>query len=70
MFRTRTLRSLFTETEAAQELGVSVEEFRALIRTHAIIREEDLGNLPIATYHPSDLLLLRMLSAGAEIPQA
>ncbi|MBV8847292.1 MAG: hypothetical protein JO307_31165 [Bryobacterales bacterium] len=70
MFRTKTVRSQFTESEAAQELGVSVDEFRALIRAHATVREEDLGNLPVATYHPSDLLLLRLLSAGAKIPPA
>ncbi|MEP7363954.1 MAG: hypothetical protein ABI972_11915 [Acidobacteriota bacterium] len=52
----------FNEMEAARHLGVSIDEFRVLVRRHIIEREEDLNNMPITTFHASDLLLLRMLT--------
>lgn len=55
-------KSQFTETEAAEELGVSVERLRVLIRRHIVTSDEDLTNVPIASFQPSDLLILRMLA--------
>lgn len=52
----------YSETEAAQELGVSVEQLRTLIRHHIIASDDEMGNLAIATYQPSDLLLIRLLA--------
>jgi hypothetical protein len=52
----------FNEMEAARHLGVSIDEFRVLVRRHIVEREEDLNNMPITTFHASDLLLLRMLA--------
>lgn len=52
----------FNEMEAARHLGISIDEFRVLVRRHIIEREEDLNNMPITTFHASDLLLLRMLT--------
>lgn len=57
-------KAQYSELEAARELGLSLEQFRTLIRQHLIEREEDLANLPVATYQPSDLVLLRLLSRG------
>ena len=51
--------------EAARHLGISIDEFRVLVRRHIIEREEDLNNMPITTFHASDLLLLRMLTGRA-----
>lgn len=51
----------YTEAEAAEALGVPVDEFRKLIREHITDREEDLSNLPAANFHASDLLVLRMI---------
>jgi hypothetical protein len=56
-------KGFFNETEAAQALGISLEQFRALVLRHILDREEDLVNLPITTYQPSDLLLLRLLAS-------
>ena len=51
----------YTEEEAASALGVSVGELRAMVRTHVI--KEELGlEVPIPTFRPTDLLLLKMLS--------
>ena len=59
---TRTGKSQYSEVEAAEELGVSVEQLRVMIRSHVIDRDEDLNNVPVTTFQPSDLLILRMLS--------
>lgn len=56
-------KSHYTEQEAAQELGLSIEQFRKLIRSHIVDTEEDLNNAAIASFHPSDLLVLKILSS-------
>ena len=52
----------FSETEAARELGITIEEFRHLIRSHIVVQEEDLNNTRGAVYQASDLLVLKLLS--------
>lgn len=58
----RTGKSQYTETEAAEELGISVDQLRTMIRSHVVDREEDVNNIPVTTFQPSDLLVLRLLS--------
>jgi hypothetical protein len=58
---TRTLKSQYSEAEAAEELGISVDQLRAVIRSHVIDRDEDLNNVSATTFQPSDLLVLRLL---------
>jgi hypothetical protein len=48
--------------EAAQELGVTVEQLRVLIRNHIAKTDEDLAHIAVATFHPSDLLVLKILT--------
>jgi hypothetical protein len=55
-------KSQFTEAEAAEQLGVSVPEFRALIRSHVVETDADLRRLPHTEFQASDLLLLRLLA--------
>lgn len=64
-------KSQYSELEAAQELGVSVEQLRALIRSHIAQSEEDLTHVSTASFHPSDLLVLKILSGlqGRPTPQ-
>jgi hypothetical protein len=65
--RIRTGKSQYSETEAAEEMGISVEQLRTMIRSHVIDRDEDLTNVPATTFQPSDLLVLRLLSGrGAD----
>jgi hypothetical protein len=59
----QTGKSEFTETEAAEELGVSLDQFRAMVRAHILDNEEDVKNLPVATFQLSDLLILRLLES-------
>ncbi len=58
----RTGKSQYSETEAAEELGVSVAQLRTMIRSHVVERDEDLTNVPVTTFQPSDLLVLRLLA--------
>ena len=53
-------KSEYTETEAASILGMSVDQLRALVRQHVVV--EDEGEGIVATYRPTDLLMLKMLS--------
>jgi len=62
MLMTRPGKSQYTEVEAAEELGVSVDRLRTLIRSYVVDREEDAVNIPVTTFQPSDLLILRLLA--------
>lgn len=62
---TRTGKSQYSETEAAEELGISVDQLRTMIRSHVVDREEDLNNVSATSFQPSDLLVLRLLSSNA-----
>ena len=65
MLAPRMSKTQYTEHEAAEELGVSVEQLRTLIRSHIVETDEDLNNVAVASFHPSDLLLLKILSGVA-----
>ena len=58
----RSGKSQYSEIEAAEELGISVERLRTMIRSHIVERDEDLTNVPVTTFQPSDLLILRLLA--------
>lgn len=58
----RPVKSQYTEREAAEELGISIERLRTMIRSHVVERDEDLNNVPVTTFQPSDLLILRLLA--------
>jgi hypothetical protein len=55
-------KSEYSELEAAAELGITVEDLRALIRNHIVKNDAELHTTSIETFHPSDLLLLRILA--------
>ncbi|MFN3327086.1 MAG: helix-turn-helix domain-containing protein [Bryobacteraceae bacterium] len=59
----RPAKTQYSEREAAEALGVSVEQLRSLIRNHIAEGDDDLAHIAIASFHPSDLLLLRILSS-------
>ena len=61
-------KTQYSEQEAAEELGVSLEELRTLIRSHIIETDEDLNNVPMASFHPSDLLVLRLILSSKASP--
>ncbi len=65
---TRTGKSQYSETEAAEELGVSIEQLRTMIRSHVVDRDEDLSNIPATTFQPSDLLILRLRAGKVPLP--
>ena len=53
----------YSETEAAEQLGISVGQLRTMIRSHVVDKDEDLNNVPVHTFQPSDLLILRLLTS-------
>ncbi len=62
MLMTRPSKSQYTKVESAEELGVSVDRLRTIIRSHVVDRDEDAVNIPVTTFQPSDLLILRLLA--------
>ncbi len=64
----RPARGYYTESEAARVLGVSVEALRSLVRQHVLSSDpESESHLPMTTFQPSDLLLLRFLRQGQDV---
>jgi hypothetical protein len=59
---TKQNKTQYSESEAALELGVTVEQLRVLIRSHIAQSDEDLTHIGVATFHPSDLLVLKILA--------
>ena len=59
---TKQNKTQYSEAEAAHELGLSVEQLRALIRSHIAQTDEDLNHIAMASFHPSDLLVLKILA--------
>ena len=50
-----------------------MDRLRSLIRSHIVDTDEDLNNVAVASFHPSDLLLLKILSSqlgSATLPTA
>jgi len=65
----RASKGYYTEAEAARELGISLDDLRTLVRKHILPQsEDDMVNLPITSFQPSDLLLLRLLVTGLAVP--
>lgn len=61
----RSGKGYYNETEAAHALGLSLDALRALVRKHILQNEDELANLPMTTFQPSDLLLLRLLASSS-----
>lgn len=59
---TRPQKSNYSEQETAQELGLTLDQFRSLIKQHITYGEEEEGNITNTCFQASDLLLLRFLS--------
>jgi DNA-binding transcriptional MerR regulator len=54
-------KSQYTEAEAAQHLGISVEQLRVLVQRHIVTPEDEPGAM-VSSFQPSDLVLLRVLA--------
>jgi hypothetical protein len=59
---TKQNKTQYSETEAALELSMTVEQLRVLIRNHIAQSDEDLNHIAMASFHPSDLLVLKILA--------
>ena len=58
----KSIKPHYNQAEAARALDISVDQLRLLIRSHIAEKEADLRNLSRASFHPSDLLVLKILS--------
>jgi hypothetical protein len=63
MTNTRPGKGYYNEAEAASSLGISLEDLRTLVRSRILENEDDVANLPMTSFQPSDLLLLRLMLA-------
>jgi hypothetical protein len=52
----------YSEDEAANMLGVSVDQLRSLVRDHIVKDATAPLDTFLPTYHPSDLVVLRILT--------
>jgi hypothetical protein len=55
-------KTQYSEHEAAEELGISVQQLRTMIRSHIVETDEELNNVAVASFRPSDLLVLKILT--------
>lgn len=55
-------KPFYTAQEAAETLGVSMEQLRQLVLQHINPNEEEVAHIQTATFQASDLVILRMLS--------
>lgn len=63
MTNRRPARGYYTEAEAAKVLELSLPQFRLLVRRYILESEDDMANLPITSFQPSDLVVLQLLAA-------
>jgi len=64
-------KTQFTESEAAEELGISLDQLRSLIRNVVNVKDGELDEIPVSQLQPADLLLLKMISsAGCTLPDS
>jgi len=66
MINQRPAKGYLTEAEAAKALDMDIAQFRNLVRRHIQVSEDEMKNLPMTSFQPSDLLVLRML--GDNLP--
>jgi len=66
----RPSKGYYSESEAAHALGLTLEGLRVLVRRHILQNDDEVHNLPITSFQPSDLLLLRLILARGEQPVA
>ena len=67
MDTTRGNRVQYSEEEAAQILGITVDRLRTLVRTH-IAKDEDVSGTP--KFQASDLVVLRILAGLGSDPSS
>jgi hypothetical protein len=64
-------KGYYTESEAARILGVNVDGLRTMVRQHILAADPEAAvNLPMTTFQPSDLLLLRFLRQSQDTATA
>ena len=65
---TKVQKVQYSEYEAANMLGISIEQLRGLVRDH-IVKEWNSAAPEVPTFHPSDLVILRVLAGLTRQPE-
>ncbi|HYI95478.1 MAG TPA: hypothetical protein VEX68_18195 [Bryobacteraceae bacterium] len=63
---TKAQKIQYSEDEAANLLGVSVDQLRSLVRDHIVKDASAPVDTPVSIYHPSDLVVLRLLTGMSQ----
>ncbi|HUS07017.1 MAG TPA: hypothetical protein VMZ52_11995 [Bryobacteraceae bacterium] len=63
MLLSKALQVHYSEIEAAERLGVSIEELRSLVRNHIVQSDDELPNLESASFKQSDLVVLKIFAS-------
>ena len=66
----RPAKGYYTEAEAARTLGLSQPQFRVLVRRYILESEDDMANLPMTSFQPSDLAVLQILVTADGLEEA
>ena len=66
----RPAKGYYTEAEAARTLGLSQPQFRALVRRYILESEDDIANLPMTSFQPSDVAVLAIMLAAIPLEEA
>ncbi|MGH9630736.1 MAG: hypothetical protein ACRD7E_20675, partial [Bryobacteraceae bacterium] len=61
----RTQKTEYSESEAAQLLGVTVDRLRSLVYSHIMTDQAEIDSEPVVAFQPSDLMVLRILASNS-----
>ena len=59
---TKAQKIQYSEHEAANQLGISIDQLRSLVRDHIVKDAAAPVDTSVPTYHASDLVVLRILT--------
>lgn len=63
-------KARYSEADVANEVGVSVDQLRTLVRRHIVKSDEEMNHLSMASFQPSDVLILKLLARDQIDPSA
>ena len=59
-------RVQYSEIEAADLLGLTVDQLRMLVKNHIVKDESEGAPFSISSFQPSDLVVLRILARNSQ----
>ena len=59
-------RLQYSEIEAADMLGLTVDQLRTLVKNHIVKDDSEGAPITISSFQPSDLVVLRILARNSQ----